>query len=489
MATNYLSTMARREFDRGWDTYERAEVYSEWAVTQKELRGDNVRPHYEVVYCTYMHKTMDGEASPKEETYTLDFRGNYPNGAHSPHGHLHHKPEEDYGPSFLYDGLVAEAVAPRAPQVEIDDKWGWTPGYSILHTGPCDRCKGYQQHLATAIGIGVPLAVTAGNYPRDMVQRERNHIWAVIEGAQEQNEWTMIRWDSKGEISLGPPIVPDAVRMPHDEEIPLIVPQEDAGSPLSPKTIHAPLTDNGNMSEGPVPSALTSNAGEEQPQNQTEATVLHYRDDSVVIIHGNGWETVLTSQPWNGDRDPTWIYTRMAAMDTEPLPHAFRYALNANNTSTSALRPLVPADSQACVIVETLIDGHKALTMLDMGSTSNFVSPAFVTVHRIHAFPLEQQLTLQLGCVGSCLCITHGANAQMRIGAFDTQLYFNIANIDWYDCILGIPFLCQNAAIVDFGWQVLRIGRGDVPMIQDSKTMTARPTHVRRPVSGCPRND
>ena len=176
-------------------------------------------------------------------------------------------------------------------------------------------------------------------------------------------------------------------------------------------------------------------------------------------------------------------------MDTEPLPRAFRYALNANTASTSALRPLVPADSRACVIVETLINGHKALTMLDMGSTSNFVSPAFATVHHICAFPLEQQLTLQLGCVGSHLCITHGANAQMRIGAFDAQLYFDVANIDRYDCILDIPFLWQNAAIVDFSRQVLRIGRGNVPMIQDSETVTARATRVRCPVRGRPQHD
>ena len=107
--------MAQHEFNRGWDAYKCAEVYSEWAVTQKELRGNNVGPHYKVVYCTYMRKTVDGEASPKEEASTLDSRDNYSNGAHSPHGHLYHKPEEDYSPSFLYDGLVAEAVAPRAP--------------------------------------------------------------------------------------------------------------------------------------------------------------------------------------------------------------------------------------------------------------------------------------------------------------------------------------------------------------------------------------
>ena len=211
-------------------------------------------------------------------------------------------------------------------------------------------------------------------------------------------------------------------------------------------------------------------------QDKMEATILHYHDDLVVIIHGNRQETILTSRPWNGDRDPTQIYTQMAMMNAEPLPRTIRYALNTNNASTSVLQPLVPANLWACVIIKTLIDGHKALMMLDMGNTSNFVSLTFMMVHRIHAFPLEQQLTLQLGCVGSCLRITHGANAQIQIGEFDAQLYFDIANINHYDCILGIPFLQQNAAIVDFGRQVLHIETGDVPMIQDSETMTACPT-------------
>ena len=77
----------------------------------------------------------------------------------------------------------------------------------------------------------------------------------------------------------------------------------------------------------------------------------------------------------------------------------------------------------------------------------------------------------------------------MQIGAFNAQLYFDVTNIDRYDCILGIPFLWQNAAIVDFGRQVLRIRRGDVPMIQDSETMNARATRVRRPVRGRPQCD
>ena len=254
--------MARREFDRGWDAYERTEVYSDWVVTQKGLGSDDSEPYYDVVYCKSMREATDREVNPEEEAHSLDPRGNYPNGACSPQGYW--ISDEDYGPSFLYDDLTAEAAAPRAPQVKIDNKWGWTPGYGVLHAGPCDRCEGYQQHLATAIGIGIPSAVTAGNHPRDMVRWERDCIWAVIKGAREQNDWTMIQHDSKGEIALGPLMVPEAIQIPHNEEI---MPQGEAGSPPSPVTIRAALTDNDNISEGTVPSVSTSDAREEQPHN------------------------------------------------------------------------------------------------------------------------------------------------------------------------------------------------------------------------------
>ena len=217
-----------------------------------------------MVYCKSMPETADREVNPEEEAHSLDPRGNHPNGAHSPQGYRFSEPDDDYGPSFLYDGLAAEAAAPRVPQVEIDDEWGWTPGYSVLHAGPCDRCEGYQQHLATAIGIGVPSAVTVGNHPRDMVRWERDCIWAVIEGARERNDWTMIQHDGEGKIALGPSMVPEAMRIPHNKGI---MPREEAGSPPSPVTIRAALTNNDNMSEGTVSSALTSDAGEEQPHN------------------------------------------------------------------------------------------------------------------------------------------------------------------------------------------------------------------------------
>ena len=86
-----------------------------------------------------------------------------------------------------------------------------------------------------------------------MVQRERDRIWAMIEGAQERNDWTMIQHDGEGEIALGPSMIPEAMRIPCDEEI---MPWEEAGSPPSPVTIRAALTNNDNMSEGTVLSRI-----------------------------------------------------------------------------------------------------------------------------------------------------------------------------------------------------------------------------------------
>ena len=108
----------------------------------------------------------------------------------------------------------------------------------------------------------------------------------------------------------------------------------------------------------------------------------------------------------------------------------------------------------------------------------NFLSPAFTTVTRVATFPLEQQLTLQLGCVGSRSKITHEAHAQLSIGAFSARVYFDVANINRYDCILGIPFLWQNTAVVDFGTQKLHIGWGEIPMLQDTEATPVRPSRM-----------
>ncbi|KAF8548097.1 hypothetical protein OG21DRAFT_1365576, partial [Imleria badia] len=105
------------------------------------------------------------------------------------------------------------------------------------------------------------------------------------------------------------------------------------------------------------------------------------------------------------------------------------------------------------------INGYnlKVFIMIDTGSTGNFVSPAFAKVTGMNIFPLEQQLTLQLGCICSWSKITHGSKSHIKIGSKASDIYFNVANIDHYDCILGIPFQCKYQAVLDFTKKSIRI--------------------------------
>ena len=116
-------------------------------------------------------------------------------------------------------------------------------------------------------------------------------------------------------------------------------------------------------------------------------------------------------------------------MTTEPVTCAFWYTLHANTSQGTALHTLIPAGAHACITIKAMIQGCCALTIIDTGSTGNFISPAFVMVTCLSTFPLEQQLTLQLGCMGSRSQITHGAHAQLSIGVFSAQIYFDITNI------------------------------------------------------------
>ena len=57
----------------------------------------------------------------------------------------------------------------------------------------------------------------------------------------------------------------------------------------------------------PETSAPTSMLGEIHPQALTETNILHYEDDTVIIVRGNGRETVISSRELDGDRAPAWI--------------------------------------------------------------------------------------------------------------------------------------------------------------------------------------
>jgi hypothetical protein len=83
------------------------------------------------------------------------------------------------------------------------------------------------------------------------------------------------------------------------------------------------------------------------------------------------------------------------------------------------------------------------------------VSPEFATVAKIPAIKLQDQMTLQLAVTGSHSKINYGAWAMVNFGPINPKVYFNIANIDGYDIILGTPFMWEHRILLIFqggGW-------------------------------------
>ena len=78
------------------------------------------------------------------------------------------------------------------------------------------------------------------------------------------------------------------------------------------------------------------------------------------------------------------------------------------------------------------------------------ISPDFFHAMGIVPIKLEQPIGLQLACVGSKSTINYGAKSTITFGNEHVEEYFNIANIDYYDVILGTPFLRRLNVMLDF---------------------------------------
>ncbi len=89
------------------------------------------------------------------------------------------------------------------------------------------------------------------------------------------------------------------------------------------------------------------------------------------------------------------------------------------------------------------------------------ISPEFATVAKAPAIKLQEQMTLQLAVMGSCLKINYGAWVPMEFGPIHAEVYFDIANIEGYDAILGTPFLWEHGVspIYDNNRWVMRDGK------------------------------
>ena len=78
------------------------------------------------------------------------------------------------------------------------------------------------------------------------------------------------------------------------------------------------------------------------------------------------------------------------------------------------------------------------------------ISPNFIREANIEPFPLDKPIGIQMAVTGSISVINYGANATIKCEGKESKEYFDIIKIDYYDAILGTPFLRKHEVIINF---------------------------------------
>ena len=94
--------------------------------------------------------------------------------------------------------------------------------------------------------------------------------------------------------------------------------------------------------------------------------------------------------------------------------------------------------------------GVKAHCLIDSGCKGAMISPEFTRAGKIKTFALEKPTGIQLAVTGSKSIINYGTNTTINIEGKELKENFNVVNIDYYDSILGTPFLKKYEVIIDF---------------------------------------
>ena len=109
-------------------------------------------------------------------------------------------------------------------------------------------------------------------------------------------------------------------------------------------------------------------------------------------------------------------------------------------------------DPKNCQLITVLMDigGHKALTLMDSGCTIEALSPTHVQLANGKVHQLADQHSLQLGTVGSHAKFNYGTAMKTSYGGIVDNVYFDIVNIDRYDAIVGMHYMCKHGIVLDF---------------------------------------
>lgn len=137
-----------------------------------------------------------------------------------------------------------------------------------------------------------------------------------------------------------------------------------------------------------------------------------------------------------------------AASAAEPDPKDLLFIGNLSRRNLG--QPVRDRKSQRCVEAYVQIEGHVAHALLDSGSNVDIISADFASATELKTFELKDPLNLQMACVGSKAKLQYGAFLDLKGPLINERRYFDVANVEGFDMILGTPFLYANGITLHF---------------------------------------
>ncbi|KAF9259779.1 hypothetical protein L218DRAFT_820690, partial [Marasmius fiardii PR-910] len=124
-----------------------------------------------------------------------------------------------------------------------------------------------------------------------------------------------------------------------------------------------------------------------------------------------------------------------------------------------------------CLTAFVELNGVKAFVLFDSGSTADAVSPNFARIAKLQLFHLETPIMLQLGTKGSRSRISYGCTSTYTLKSdwetISSKDYFDIANVDCYDTILGTVFMRKHKMALDFETDSVRMKGRPIPTLTE----------------------
>ncbi|QRV80827.1 Transposon Ty3-G Gag-Pol polyprotein [Ceratobasidium sp. AG-Ba] len=193
------------------------------------------------------------------------------------------------------------------------------------------------------------------------------------------------------------------------------------------------------------PSFLRSSAAAVKPENKVRASVALLRElDELTKVK----ESIEVSA------------TRIQTLPTAQAPKpGKRKAPEQQHVERNAARVKdVTRRVPPTMIIQAELEGESVRVLMDSGSQADLVSSTLVDQLKLQKVTLTKPLTLQLAVSGSRGKLQCIVNARIVYQVVDEHRDFDVANIDNYDMILGMPFLHQHSVRLSFNPNAIFIG-------------------------------